>query len=102
VPLVPNTKLLLPEFIKRYDNLTLFYIFYYLPASPPQYFAGRELRSRDWKFHKKEQTWYRRLAEPTEVTKDYEIGKFERFDHGDNWGITTIPSFTLEYALVES
>jgi CCR4-NOT transcriptional regulation complex NOT5 subunit len=32
-------------------------------------------------FHTKYQTWFRRAGEPAEVTTEYEIGRFEDFDH---------------------
>jgi CCR4-NOT transcription complex subunit 3 len=55
-PPMPNMKLLQPEFFRRCDASTLFYIFFYFPGTPQQCFAGRELRQRGWRFHMKYQT----------------------------------------------
>lgn len=98
-PQMPNMKLLQPEFFCRYDVSTLFYIFFYFPGSSQQYFAGRELKQRGWRFHTKYQTWFHRVGEPTEVTKEYEIGKFEYFDHNTSsgWCVRQRNSFKLEY-----
>ena len=97
-PQSPNMKLLRPEFFKRYDVDTLFFIFFYSPGTPQQFFAGQELKRRDWMFNTKYKTWFHRLA-PTEKTATYEIGKFEYFDHGkESWGIMQMTqTFKFEY-----
>ncbi|KAK8860232.1 CCR4-NOT transcription complex, subunit 3 [Tritrichomonas musculus] len=102
-PQTPNMKLFQPEFLKNYDLSTLFYIFYYFPGSTQQYFAGEELKKRNWIYHNMNKTWYHRLSEPCEKTSDYEIGKFEYFDSvsKDYWGIKQIEAFKLEYRFVD-
>lgn len=98
-PTMPNMKLLQPEFFRRYDLSTLFYIFFYFPGSAPQFFAGRELKQRGWRFHTKYQTWFHRISEVTESTSTYEIGKFEYFDHStaEGWCIRQRNAFKFEY-----
>ncbi|OHT08420.1 hypothetical protein TRFO_23106 [Tritrichomonas foetus] len=101
-PQTKNMKLIQPEFFKKYDLSTLFFIFFYLPGTSQQYFAGRELLNREWVFHKKYQTWFKRIEEPKEKTPEYEIAKFEYFDHATNegWCVRQRPNFKLEYECV--
>ena len=103
-PQMPNMKLLQPEFMSKFDNLTLFYIFYYFPGTQFQFFAGKELKKRNWVFHTKQQNWYHRLTEPVELTSEYQIAKFEYFDHSSNrgaWSINQINSFKFEFIYLE-
>jgi CCR4-NOT transcription complex subunit 3 len=103
-PQVPNMRLLQPEFFRRYDISTLFYIFFYFPGSSQQSFAARELKQRSWRFHTKYQTWFHRLSEPTELTNEYEVGHFEYFDHRepDGWCVRERANFKLEYNHLET
>ena len=103
-PEQPYIKLLQPEFFKKYDLQTLFFIFFYFPNSSQQYFAGRELKRRQWVFHKKYQTWFHRIGEPSERTETYEIGKFEYFEYGTNegWCIRVRSPFKFEYRETEN
>jgi CCR4-NOT transcription complex subunit 3 len=103
-PQMPNMKLLQPEFFRRYDASTLFYIFFYFPGTPQQYFAGRELKQRGWRFHTKYQTWFKRATEPTEITQQYEVGKFDYLDHKvpDGWAVRQRSGFKLEYEYLDT
>jgi CCR4-NOT transcription complex subunit 3 len=103
-PQAPNMRLLQPDFFRRYDASTLFYIFFYFPGSPQQSFAGRELKQRGWKFHTKYQTWFRRVGEPAQMTPEYEIGTFEYFDHTglEPWVVRERTGFRLEYEHLET
>jgi CCR4-NOT transcription complex subunit 3 len=98
-PQFPNLKLLQPEFFRRFDLPTLFYIFFYCPATTRQYWAGEELKRRDWKFHRRYETWFHRLTEPTEKTPEYEVAKFEYFDHStrEGWCMRVSNNFKFEY-----
>lgn len=96
-PTCRNMKLLQPEFLRKYDLTTLFYIFFFSPGTPQQYFAGQELKNRDWFYNTKFQTWFHRISEPTEKTSSYEVAKFEYFDHSESWIIRESPSFKFEY-----
>ena len=101
-PQYPDLKLLQPEFMRMFDEMTLFYIFYFHQGTVQQFFAGRELKQRDWIFNKVNKTWYHRLSEPVEKTEKYEIAKFEYFDDGkDSWGFRTLGSFRIDYQNIE-
>ena len=103
-PKKPNVKLLQPDFFRRYDMSTLFYIFFYFPGTTQQLFAGRELKQRGWIFHNKYQTWFHRLSEPTEINDNYEIGSFEYFDRSTQecWCVRVRDSFKLEYDCLDA
>lgn len=92
-----NMRLLQPEFLKKYDLSTLFFIFFFFPGTSQQYFAGQELKSRNWVYNTKFQTWFHRISEPTEKTPTYEVAKFEYFDHSESWIIRESSSFKFEY-----
>jgi CCR4-NOT transcription complex subunit 3 len=98
-PQFPNMRLTQPESFSKFDLSTLFFIFFYSHGKPQQYFAWQELKKRDWKFHTKYQTWFRRIREPTEKTSQYEIGEFEYFDHSSNegWCVRQRNGFKFEY-----
>ena len=102
-PQSPNPRLLQPEFFARFDLSTLFYIFFYFPGTPQQYFAGRELKQREWRFHTKYQTWFHRIGSPTEITQNYEIGTFMYFDHNtsEGWCVRQRDSFKFEYECLQ-
>jgi CCR4-NOT transcription complex subunit 3 len=97
-------RLLQPEFFRRYDVSTLFYVFFYFPGSSQQSFAGRELKQRGWRFHTKYQTWFHRVSPPSETTAAYEVGTFEYFDHTgpEPWIVRERRTFKLEYEHTET
>jgi CCR4-NOT transcription complex subunit 3 len=103
-PHMPNMHLLQADFFLRYDASTLFYIFFYFPGSAQQFFAGKELKQRNWRYHTRFQTWFRRIGEPTETTAQYEVGKFQYFDkrEPDKWCVRQRNDFKLEYQYLES
>ena len=101
-PQFPNMKLMRPDFFGRYDLSTLFFIFFYSPGTPQQYFAGQELKKREWRYHTKYATWFHRLSEPTEKTATHEIARFEYWDYNrnDGWCVKqTNDSFKFEYQM---
>ena len=102
-PRCQSMKLLQPEFFSKYDLDTLFFIFFYLTGTPQQYFAGKELKKRQWVFHRQYQTWFRLCGEATETTDKYQVGKFEYFDHSsqENWMIRPRTGFKLEFDMIE-
>ncbi|KAI5484388.1 nuclear-transcribed mRNA catabolic process, deadenylation-dependent decay [Trichomonas vaginalis G3] len=91
-PRPSHTKFIQPEFFKKYDNDTLFFIFFYSPGTPQQYFASKELKSRGWAFNITQKTWFRAVGEPTDSESDFQTGKFEYFDHKnpESWMIRQI------------
>lgn len=101
-PKATYMRLLQPEFFKKYDNETLFFIFFYFPGTSQQYFAGKELRRRGWVFIPHFASWFRLIGEPSESTPEYIVGKFEYFDHGNKeWTIRQKNNCKLETSMLE-
>ena len=96
-PQSPKMKLLRPEFMEKVDVSTLFYIFYYFPGTSYQFFAANQLKKRDWMFNKIEKTWYHRISEVLQKGEDFEIAKFEVFDHNNaEWMVKKVVT-KIEY-----
>ncbi|KAJ7827198.1 hypothetical protein B0H13DRAFT_311770 [Mycena leptocephala] len=73
-PQVPHPLLNNAAIYSRVDVETLFYVFYFLPVSYPQYLAAEELKRQSWRFHVKYLTWFQRHSEPQAITEEYEQG----------------------------
>jgi CCR4-NOT transcription complex subunit 3 len=103
-PQEPNQRILQPEFFRRFDLSTLFYIFFYFPGTPQQLFASKELKARGWRFHSRFQTWFRRISEPKNVTKESETADFDYFDHtsANGWCIRRRNDFKFEYDFLDT
>jgi CCR4-NOT transcription complex subunit 3 len=87
---------------QKFDLDTLFFIFYYLPRTLPQYYAARELKRQSWRFHKKFLTWFQRWEEPKVVNDDWEQGTYVYFDYeGGAWSQRKKVDFTFEYRYLE-
>jgi CCR4-NOT transcription complex subunit 3 len=65
-----------PSIYSKFDEDTLFYIFYYQQGTYHQFLAARELKKQSWRFHKQFLTWFRRHSEPQSITDDYEQGVY--------------------------
>ncbi|EAX97760.1 hypothetical protein TVAG_080200 [Trichomonas vaginalis G3] len=95
-PKRPAMKLLQPEMFQYYDIYILFYIFYYFPNSPYQYFAAKELKSRGWTFLNESQQWVHLISHVYETTDKDIIGKFEIFDRSpDVWDVVVRNSYSI-------
>ena len=69
----------------RFDQDTLFYLFYYRQGTYEQYMAAKALKSQSWRFHKQYQTWFQRHEEPKTITEEYEQGMYRFFDYESTW-----------------
>lgn len=58
---VPQPALKTGHFSK-FDVGTLLYIFYAMPRDILQAYAAQELYSREWRYHKESQAWYKRAS----------------------------------------
>ncbi len=101
-PQFPTVPLLTPlEHVERLEEDTLFFIFYYQQGTYEQYLAGRELKRRSWRFHKKYMTWFQHYEEPKLRTADKDQGSYVYFDFEKEWNKRTINDFTFEYQHLE-
>jgi CCR4-NOT transcriptional regulation complex NOT5 subunit len=98
-PHTPNLKLCQPASLKKLDLQALFYIFFFSPDTPQQYFVAQELKKRDWQFHMRYHTWFKRVADPTEKKDTYEVARFDYFDTSaaEGWCVRPRQGFRMEY-----
>lgn len=63
-----------PAIYAKFDEDTLFYIFYYSQRDYHRYLAARELKRQSWRFSIRYGTWFRRHSEPVTINEEYEEG----------------------------
>lgn len=90
-----------PSIYSKFDEDTLFYIFYYQQGTYHQYLAARELKKQSWRFHKQFLTWFRRHSEPQAITDEYEQGVYVYFDWEGSWAQRKKSDFRFEYRWLE-
>ena len=86
----------------KFQQETLFYVFYSMPGDESQLFAADELVARGWGFHKELKAWLSRVAgtEPVQKTERGERGSFWIFDAGA-WDRVRKDNFNLQYDQLE-
>ena len=91
-----------PSLVKRLDQDTLFFIFFFQQKTPHQVLAAEELRKSFWRYHNKFQLWLQRHPRelPSEITANFEKGTFVFWDE-KTWQQRTRADFVLQYADVE-
>jgi hypothetical protein len=97
----PKYRMLEETTIPLMDNETLFFIFYYQPNSYEKYLAARELKKRDWRFHKRFFVWFKRQTTPSHISDKYETGDVYVFDFEDCWKTRKRSNFTFDYKHLE-
>ncbi|PKU61551.1 putative NOT transcription complex subunit VIP2 [Dendrobium catenatum] len=85
---------------EKFNDGTLFYIFYSMPKDEAQLFAAYELYSRRWVYHRELQLWLRRIGEPLVKTQTYERGSYHYFDPS-TWQTIRKDNFVLTYEALE-
>ncbi|EPZ31958.1 Not CCR4-Not complex component domain-containing protein [Rozella allomycis CSF55] len=91
-----------PVLYEKFENDTLFFIFYYQQRTYQQrYLAAKELKRQSWRFHKKYLTWFQRHDEPKLITDEYEQGTYIYFDYEGSWCQRRKSEFTFEYRYLE-
>jgi CCR4-NOT transcription complex subunit 3 len=101
-PAFPNKPLF--NITQQYSKLeldTLFFIFYHQHGTYQQYLAAIELKKKNWRFHKRYQTWFQRLDEPRLATQEKELGTYIYFDYETGWCQRKRTEFTFEFAYLE-
>ncbi|PWN28543.1 hypothetical protein BDZ90DRAFT_278898 [Jaminaea rosea] len=90
-----------PSLYSKFDEDTLFFIFYYQQGTYHQYLAARELKKQSWRFHKQFLTWFRRHSEPQAITDEFEQGVYVYFDWEGSWAQRKKSDFRFEYRWLE-
>lgn len=102
-PSYPNKSLFnYPSHYKKLELDSLFFIFYHQPGTYQQFLAAKELKSKDWIYHKRFQTWFQRIGEPKVVAEDREKGMYTYFDFETSWSQKRKADFEFEYANLEN
>jgi len=91
-----------PGYFGKFQQETLFYIFYSMPGDEAQLLAADELANRGWWYHKEMKTWIRRIpnTETTAKSDRFERSSFYVFDP-TVWDITVKEGFGLSYDALE-
>eukprot|EP00891_Asterochloris_glomerata_P004268 jgi/Astpho2/4268/e_gw1.00064.138.1_t len=97
-----NPPRLQPGYFNKFQQDTLFYIFYSMPNDEAQLFAADELAHRGWWYHREGKTWLTRIpnTEPLLKTDRYERGSYFVFDTSQ-WECIRKDNFTLHYDALE-
>ena len=87
---------------QKFQQETLFYVFYSTPGDESQLFAADELCARGWGFHKELKAWIMRVAgtEPVMKSERGERGSFYVFDVS-SWERIRKDNFNLQYDQLE-
>eukprot|EP00250_Pteridium_aquilinum_P014007 c21716_g1_i1 orf=34-1839(-) len=91
-----------PGYFTKFQQHTLFYIFYSMPNDEAQIYAANELYNRGWFYHKELRTWFARVPnmEPLVTTPTYERGSYYFFD-ANTWELGRKDHFVLHYEMME-
>lgn len=73
-------RLLQQGYFSKFQEETLFYIFYSMPNDEAQLYAANELYNRGWFYHREHRLWFIRDVEPLVKTNTYERGSYLYFD----------------------
>jgi CCR4-NOT transcription complex subunit 2 len=91
------------SFFSKFQEETLFYIFYSMPNDEAQLYAANELYHRGWFYHKEHRLWFIRApnVEPLVKTNTYERGSYLYFDPV-TWENTRKDNFVVHYEMLEN
>lgn len=91
------------SFFSKFQEETLFYIFYSMPNDEAQLYAANELYHRGWFYHKEHRLWFIRApnVEPLVKTNTYERGSYLYFDPV-TWENTRKENFVVHYEMLEN
>lgn len=97
-----NPPRLQPGYFSKFQQDTLFFIFYSMSSDEAQLFAADELASRGWWFHREGKVWLTRIpnTEPLLKTDRYERGSYYVFDT-NMWECVRKDNFHLQYDQLE-
>ena len=90
------------EQYKKLELDTLFFIFYHQPGTFQQYLAAKELKNKNWIYHKRFQTWFQQHGELKQKGQDKERGTYVYFDYESNWSQRKKDNFEFEYTFLEN
>jgi CCR4-NOT transcriptional regulation complex NOT5 subunit len=86
----------------KFDLEALFVIFYFCEDNYERLLVAKELKKREWSFHKKFLVWFKRHGAPKEIHTLYEKGDFLIFDSEEKFIIKKKKDFLFEYKHLEN
>ncbi|KAH8952562.1 hypothetical protein BDL97_09G091100 [Sphagnum fallax] len=91
-----------PGYFSKFQQDTLFYIFYSMPNDEAQLYAADELCNRGWFFHREHKLWLFRVpnVEPFVKADSFERGSYYFFDH-NTWETGRKDNFVLQFEMIE-
>eukprot|EP01018_Ginkgo_biloba_P014586 Gb_29925 [translate_table: standard] len=89
-------------YFAKFQQATLFYIFYSMPNDEAQLYAANELYRRSWFYHRELHLWLTRVQsmEPLVKSNTYERGCYIYFDPS-TWKMGGKENFVLHYEMLE-
>ena len=85
-----------PDTIKKFNDDTLFFIFFIQQDPEAREMAFRQLEERGWMFHKEYSTFFQLVGAPKNRTEELIEGKFGYFDHESEWTIRNMKEFRFD------
>ena len=86
----------------KFDLECLFVVFYFCEDDYERLLVAKELKKREWSFHRKYLVWFKRHGAPKEIHSLYEKGDFLVFDNEEKWKIKKKKDFLFEYKHLEN
>jgi len=97
-PTVPM--LISPDLLSKFEDDTLFFMFYYQQGTYEQFLAVQELKRRGWIYHIKYMTWFRKYENPKTGKSDEKTYLY--FDYESGWCQRIKPGFEFEEKFMEN
>lgn len=89
------------EIVEKFNDDTLFFIFFIQQDLVAKEIALRELQKRGWMLHTQYNTFFQLQGPPKNKTNDFLEGKFKFFDYEKEWMIRQKKEFKFEYSCLE-
>ena len=74
-----------PDTIKKFNDDTLFFIFFIQQDPEAREMAFKQLLEKGWMFHKEYSTFFQLIGMPKNRNEELIEGKFKYFDHEQDW-----------------
>ena len=89
------------EIVEKFNDDTLFFIFFIQQDLIAKEIALRELQKRGWMLHTQYNTFFQLQGPPKNKTNDFLEGKFKFFDYEKEWMIRQKKGCKFEYQFLE-
>ena len=90
-----------PDTIKKFNDDTLFFIFFIQQEPITREMASRQLQERGWMFHQEYSTFFQLVGAPKNRTEELIEGKFKFIDHESDWSIRIKKEFKFDLNFLE-